>query len=370
MAAITLDRLRKHFGRIEAVRDISVTFADGELTSVLGPSGCGKTTTLNMIAGFIEPDSGSILFGDRIVSDPVRHIFVPPHRRNLGMVFQSYALWPHLTIGENVGYGLKMRGIGRHDRDRMVQSSLARVRLDGYFDRYPHELSGGQQQRVALARAIAYAPQILLFDEPLSNLDAQLREEMRNELKRLHDEIGVTAVYVTHDQSEAMTLSHTIIVMGGGRILQRGTPLQLYEEPESVQVATFIGTTNLLEASLLESNGRQARVKVEGVDGILPCRAPEHAAKVAGSLSIRPEGIALRPAMSRTEGIIGRVSSVTYLGDIARYEVQVGDSRLLKAQQSTAELLRIGDPVLIELDPQKCYFIADRDAVPARKQSQ
>jgi ABC-type Fe3+/spermidine/putrescine transport system ATPase subunit len=366
MAAITLNRLRKQFGLVQAVRDISVTFEDGKMTSVLGPSGCGKSTTLNMIAGFIAPDAGSILFGERIIADPARHVAVPPHKRELGMVFQSYALWPHLNIAENVGYGLKMRGIGRAERERIVRRSLGRVQLEAFVDRFPHELSGGQQQRVALARAIAYAPQILLFDEPLSNLDAQLREEMRDELKALHSEIGVTAVYVTHDQSEAMTLSDTIIVMGDGEILQRGTPRQLYEEPADVRVATFIGKTNLLDASLVELNRPHARVRVPGIAEMIPCRSPEHAAKAAGSLSIRPEGVKLKSAAAGVAGIEGRISSATYLGDICRYEILLGDSQRLEAQQSAADPFSVGDAVLIEFDPENCYFIVGRDPVSGR----
>ncbi len=364
MAPITLNRLRKQFGPVAAVRDISVTFEDGKMTSVLGPSGCGKSTTLNMIAGFIAPDAGSILFGERVVADPARHIAVPSNKRDLGMVFQSYALWPHLTIAGNVGYGLKMRGVGRAERERIVRRSLGRVRLDAFIDRYPHELSGGQQQRVALARAIAYAPQILLFDEPLSNLDAQLREEMRDELKALHSEIGVTAVYVTHDQSEAMTLSDTIIVMGNGEILQRGTPRQLYEEPADVRVATFIGKTNLFAASLIALDQPHARVRVGGIAEPVLCRSAEYAANVAGALSIRPEGVKLKPAAAGIGGIEGRVASATYLGDICRYDVAFGDSRRLEAQQTAANPFLAGDAVLIEFDPDNCYFIAGRESEP------
>jgi ABC-type Fe3+/spermidine/putrescine transport system ATPase subunit len=367
MAAITLNRLRKQFGSVAAVRDISVTFEDGKMTSVLGPSGCGKSTTLNMIAGFITPDAGSILFGERVIADPVRHIAVASHKRELGMVFQSYALWPHLNIAENVGYGLKMRGVGRAERERIVRRSLGRVRLEAFVDRYPHELSGGQQQRVALARAIAYAPQFLLFDEPLSNLDAQLREEMRDELKALHSEIGVTAIYVTHDQSEAMTLSDTIIVMGDGEILQRGTPRQLYQEPADVRVATFIGKTNLLDATLVEPDRPHAWVRVRGIAELVRCRSPEHAAQSAGSLSIRPEGIRLKPADAGTSGIAARVASATYLGDICRYEVLLGDNRRLEAQQSAASPFAVGDSVVIEIDPDNCYFIIARETIAGRE---
>ena len=216
MPSVRLDRLRKQFGDVVAVDDVSVEFRDGEMTSVLGPSGCGKTTTLNLIAGFIEPDGGSIHFGGQLIADARHGIVVPPNKRNLGMVFQSYALWPHLSVADNVAYGLKMHKVPRPQRGDVeaVKRALQRVRLEPFIDRFPHELSGGQQQRVALARAIAYSPQILLFDEPLSNLDAQLREEMRLELKDIRREIGITAVYVTHDQAEAMSLSDRIAVDG------------------------------------------------------------------------------------------------------------------------------------------------------------
>jgi len=366
MTAITLDRLRKQFGAVLAVRDISLTFEDGKMTAVLGPSGCGKTTTLNMIAGFVTPDAGSIRFDDRVIADPARRIDVPSYRRELGMVFQSYALWPHLSIAENVGYGLRMRGVGRAERDGIVRRALARVRLAAMTDRYPHELSGGQQQRVALARAIAYVPQILLFDEPLSNLDARLREELRSELKALHGEIGVTAVYVTHDQAEAMSLSDAIVVMADGEILQRGTARKLYEEPADIRVATFLGKTNLLDASLVERSAPHARARVDGIAEPISCRAPADAGLEPGSLSVRPEGVKLKRAGASAGGIAGRISSATYLGEVTHYDVSLDDGRRLAAHRSAAEPLAVGAPVLIEIDPDNCYFIARREATSAR----
>src|SRR5262245_55837207 len=272
MQSVRLQNIRKAFGPVVAIDDISVEFEAGALTAVLGPSGCGKTTALNVIAGFERPDTGTIHFGDRLVTDASRGIAVPTHRRNLGMVFQSYALWPHLTVGENVAYGLKMRGASRAERDTAVRQALQSVRLDSHLDRYPHELSGGQQQRVALARALAYAPSTLLFDEPLSNLDAQLREEMRVELKDVHSRIGVTAIYVTHDQAEAMVLSNRIVVMGEGRIRQIGTPRELYERPADAFVARFVGRTNLLKARLFERHDDWALVYVEGIANAVRCR--------------------------------------------------------------------------------------------------
>lgn len=369
MPAITLNRLRKQFGLVRAVRDISVTFADGAMTSVLGPSGCGKSTTLNMIAGFVAPDAGSIYFGERVIADPLRHISVPPHKRQLGMVFQSYALWPHLNVAENVGYGLKMRGVGRAQREETVRHALARVRLESAIDRYPHELSGGQQQRIALARALAYSPEILLFDEPLSNLDAQLREEMREELKTLHREIGVTAVYVTHDQSEAMSLSDAIVVMGDGEILQSGSPRQLYEEPADARVAKIIGKTNLLGAALVEANQPHSIVSIHGIAATVACRAPDDAAVRTGWLSVRPDGVKLAPTTAAADGIVGKIASVTYLGAVCRYEVMVG-SHKLEALQSGPRPFAVGDAVLVEFDPDYSYFILDRDVDAARKSAQ
>jgi ABC-type Fe3+/spermidine/putrescine transport system ATPase subunit len=358
MASVRVDRLRKSFGANVAVRDISVDFRDGEMTSVLGPSGCGKTTMLNLIAGFLDPDGGSIRFGDRLVADAASGFTLPPNKRDLGMVFQSYAIWPHLNVGENVAYGLKMRDVPRADRDKKVRRSLQQVRLDGVIDRYPHELSGGQQQRVALARAIAYSPQILLFDEPLSNLDAQLREEMRLELKDIHRSIGVTAVYVTHDQAEAMSLSDTIVVMGEGEILQVGSPRALYEEPADVRVARFIGKANIFDAVVVERRKPIGRVRADGIESTFACRMPGDAAEnQRGALSIRPEGICLGPASAAPEGIRGRIGATLYLGNLSQYQVELGAGRVLEVQQMNAGRLGVGDEVVIEIDPERCYFI-------------
>jgi ABC-type Fe3+/spermidine/putrescine transport system ATPase subunit len=359
MASVRLDRLRKSFGANKAVRDVSVEFRDGEMTSVLGPSGCGKTTMLNLIAGFLDPDGGSIHFGDRLVADAATGCAVPPNRRDLGMVFQSYALWPHLSVGENVAYGLKIRRLSRAEREKKVRRSLQQVRLEGMVDRFPHELSGGQQQRVALARAISYSPQILLFDEPLSNLDAQLREEMRLELKSIHRNIGITAVYVTHDQAEAMSLSDTIVVMGEGEILQVGSPRTLYEEPADVRVARFIGKTNIFDAVMVEGARPIGRVRIDGVAGVLDCRVSGEAGpQVRGALSIRPEGVSLKPADGTSCGMRGRIGASSYLGNLLQYQVELGGGHILEVQQVSADLLRVGDEVSVEIDPGRCFFIA------------
>jgi ABC-type Fe3+/spermidine/putrescine transport system ATPase subunit len=365
MPSVRLDRLRKQFGDVVAVDDVSVEFRDGELTSVLGPSGCGKTTTLNLIAGFIEPDGGSIHFGGRLIADARHGIVVPPNKRNLGMVFQSYALWPHLSVADNVAYGLKMHKMPRPQREDAVRRALQHVRLAQYSDRFPHELSGGQQQRVALARAIAYSPQILLFDEPLSNLDAQLREEMRQEIKDIHREIGITAVYVTHDQAEAMSLSDRIVVMGEGRILQVGSPRELYDQPRDVRVARFLGRTNLFDACIVDNGAPVARVKIDGIEMHQSCRVPSNAtANMRGSLSVRPEGVLVRPAGAEMPGLAGRVRAAMYLGNVSQLHVALDSGKTIEVQLTTPQTWNVGDAVSVAFDPERCYFIAGgaRDA--------
>src|SRR5215469_18009586 len=249
MASVSLHRLTKKFTGMAAVEDLQLEIGDGDFVSLLGPSGCGKTTTLRLIAGFLQPDAGEIRVGHEVVSSV--SLMVPPERRAMSMIFQSYAVWPHMTVAQNVAYGLKFKKLLRQESDQKVTKLLQLVRLDGLKDRYPAELSGGQQQRVALARALVVEPQILLMDEPLSNLDANLREEMRFEIRRLHDAFRTTTVYVTHDPSEAMTTADLIVVMNEGRIEQAGTPAAIYERPHSEFVARFIGGTNILKVKRL-----------------------------------------------------------------------------------------------------------------------
>src|SRR5712692_4536030 len=365
MQSVRLTNLRKTFGGVVAVNDITVEFKAGALTAVLGPSGCGKTTTLNLIAGFERPDTGAIHFGERVIADAARGVAVPTNQRNLGMVFQSYALWPHLTVGENVAYGLKMHGVPRTDREVAVRQALESVRLHGYLDRYPHELSGGQQQRVALARALAYSPATLLFDEPLSNLDAQLREEMRVELKDIHDRIGVTAIYVTHDQTEAMVLSDRIVVMGEGRIRQIGTPRELYERPADAYVARFIGRTNFLKSRLLEKRDDWALVRIDGIMQDIRCRYADGASiNRSGVLSVRPEAIRVQPASeAKPDAPIGQVRSATYLGNLQEYRVAIGGT-VIEVEQSGAREWKVGEEVAIEIDPVRSYFIEETSIDP------
>jgi iron(III) transport system ATP-binding protein len=252
MATVSLQRLTKRFAETAAVEALDLEIADGEFISLLGPSGCGKTTTLRLVAGFLQPDDGEISVGRAVLSS--RSVVVPPERRNMSMIFQSYAIWPHMTVFQNVAYGLKFKKVPRQEVDQRVNKFLQLVHLDNLKDRYPAELSGGQQQRVALARAMVVEPQILLLDEPLSNLDANLREEMRFEIRRLHEEFRITTIYVTHDQSEAMVTSDRIAVLNRGRLVQVGTPAEIFDQPRTRFVAEFIGKTNILAGRLTGEN--------------------------------------------------------------------------------------------------------------------
>src|ERR1700758_3174811 len=285
VASVELRALTKRYGEVAVVDDVSLTIEHGRLVCLLGPSGCGKTTTLRLIAGFVEPSAGEIRVGDQLISSPARTL--PPERRNMSMIFQSYALWPHMTVAENVSYGLKLRKLDRATTDRKLAAILNTTHLSGLADRYPGELSGGQQQRVALARALIVEPETLLLDEPLSNLDANLREEMRFEVRRLHDEYRYTTVYVTHDQSEAMTTADVIAVMNGGKVEQAGSPEDIYERPRSEFVARFIGGSNVVKGKVADDG------RVEWAGATLRCsgRKPVSGSDVA--VSIRPHVIRL-----------------------------------------------------------------------------
>src|SRR3954462_5371195 len=248
--SVELRNLTKRYGPLAVVDDISLTIDHGRLVCLLGPSGCGKTTTLRLIAGFVEPSAGEIRVGDKVVSSPART--VPPERRNMSMIFQSYALWPHMTVAQNIAYGLELRKVDRATIKQKLKAILETTHLEQLAERYPGELSGGQQQRVALARVLIVEPETLLLDEPLSNLDANLREEMRFEVRRLHDAYRYTTVYVTHDQSEAMTTADLIAVMNLGKIEQAGSPEEIYDRPRSEFVARFIGSSNVIKGKVLD----------------------------------------------------------------------------------------------------------------------
>ena len=349
MSRLELAGLTKRFGTQTAVNALDLTVESGKLISLLGPSGCGKTTTLRLVSGFAVPDAGTIRVAGRQVS--AAGSVVPPERREMSMIFQSYALWPHLTVAENVAYGLKLRRLPRATIDQKVRAMLETMQLLPYEARYPAELSGGQQQRVGLARALVVEPKILLLDEPLSNLDANLREEMRHEIRRLHDQFHYTTIYVTHDQSEAMTTSDVIAVMRDGRIEQAGSPEDIYERPEAEFVARFIGSTNILR-------GRRTGPHRADCDGlILTCESGDFAATGDAIISIRPHRIELGPPPSgmveanRTGGIVERA---VYLGSQRHYIVVTDTGARVQVLTTSDVQARVAERVGLSLPPAYC----------------
>jgi iron(III) transport system ATP-binding protein len=352
---VILRGLSKRYGEVGAVDDLSLEIKPGELLALLGPSGCGKTTTLRLVAGFLAPDAGEIWVGDRCLSSRVS--VVPPERRRMAMIFQSYALWPHMTVAQNVAYGLRFKpALSRSDRDARVREMLRVVQLAGYEGRYPGELSGGQQQRVAVARALVVKPEILLLDEPLSNLDANLREEMRFEIRRLHETFGNTTLYVTHDQAEAMVISDRIAVLRAGRVAQAGTADDLYHRPRTRFVAEFIGRTNVVEG-IAESRDTLThgaiRLRVAPA-GLSP------GARVA--VSIRPHQVSLDAAGAASGGVNtlrGTVRRAAFLGDTVDYEIAVaGSDVLLRAAAAPTPRLPVGAAVGVRIDPAACVPLA------------
>jgi iron(III) transport system ATP-binding protein len=344
--------LTKRYGSHAAVDGVSLTIEHGRLVCLLGPSGCGKTTTLRLIAGFVEPSAGEIRVGERVVSSPARTL--PPEQRNMSMIFQSYALWPHMTVAENVAYGLKLR---KNDRDtiaRKLKSILTTTHLEHLAERYPGELSGGQQQRVALARALVVEPETLLLDEPLSNLDANLREEMRFEVRRLHDEYRYTTVYVTHDQSEAMTTADIIAVMNGGKVEQAGSPEDIYERPRSEFVARFIGGSNVVKGKVADDG------RVECAGAMLRCSGGTPAAGSAVAVSIRPHVIRLWVSQPETmENIVpATVVRQVFLGSSRDYMVAAADDTQLRVVAPAAENVAQGAPVWLYVPPDGCRLLS------------
>jgi putative spermidine/putrescine transport system ATP-binding protein len=329
MSDLILERLRKEYGAFVAVDDVSLRVEEGELVALLGPSGCGKTTTLRMIAGFIEPTAGRIAIGGRDVT------WDPPYRRDTGMVFQSYALFPHMTVAQNVAFGLEMRKVPRAEAETRVRQALELVRLDHLGDRLPRQLSGGQQQRVALARALVVNPGVFLLDEPLSNLDAKLRLEVRIEIRELQKRLGLTTVFVTHDQEEALTLADRLVVLDHGVVQQVGTPEELYEAPANLFVAGFIGRSNVLHGRVVE----RGRFVTKG--GLALSVPTGGAPQGEAALALRPERIEVAPG-SRGDGVTGRVQLVTYLGAATEYRVALDGGESLTASVATP---RPGDPL-------------------------
>jgi len=347
VSSVVLRGLTKSFGDAVALDNVSLEIEHGTLVCLLGPSGCGKTTALRLLAGFIEPTAGEIALGERVVSSPKRT--VPPEQRNVSMVFQSYALWPHMTVAQNIAYGLELRKLERAVIAKKVDAILATARLGPLAECYPAELSGGQQQRVSLARALIVEPDTLLLDEPLSNLDANLREEMRFEVRRLHDAFRYTTVYVTHDQSEAMTTADLIAVMNAGRIEQIGSPREVYERPRSEFVARFLGGSNVIRGFALDG----AHVTLAGSAIRCDGAALDPGAEVPVSIRQHDIGIAAnRPPADNT--VQGTVVRNVFLGSTRDYIVEAKDGTQLRVTATPEEDFAPGTDVWLTLPPDKC----------------
>ena len=358
MFKMAIRGLGRDFGAVAAVRDFTLDISAGEFVSLLGPSGCGKTTMLRMIAGFFAPTRGTIEMNGQTVSSP--SFCVPPERRNMSMIFQSYAIWPNMSVFENVAFGLKLRRLPRAEIDRRVREILDVVQLSELVARYPAELSGGQQQRVALARAIVIRPEVLLLDEPLSNLDANLRDEMRLEIRRIHDQFEMTTIYVTHDQAEAMVTSDRIVVMNGGRIEQVDTPYRLYNAPRRRFVASFIGRTNFIRG---KRNG--AEVDFGGFTMPTAALAGAESASAEPLFSVRPQCIDLaRRAPQEGRGgrrwIGGTVVQRAYFGDRWDYTVDAGGMTIVVSREPREQFER-GEIVWIGLDAADLSLISETD---------
>jgi iron(III) transport system ATP-binding protein len=355
MPDLTLTDVAKSFGDNTVLHELDLHVRDGELFTLLGPSGCGKSTTLWSIAGLHSPDGGTIAFGDRVVFDGGK-VDLPPERRNCGVVFQSYAVWPHLTVHDNVAYPLKLRKVGRRERAARVHEVLELVELDHLASRYPHELSGGQQQRVALARALAHPPDLLLLDEPFSNLDAKLRERARLWLRRLQQRVGVTTVFVTHDQDEALSMSDRIVVMDQGRVRQIGTPEEVYQQPADLFVADFVGTVNVLGGRAVPGRVGVTHVSLDGLGEPVVVATEPGAAGVGAAgdvrLAVRPEQIVVHPTGVAGPGAVNvvttKVLSYAFLGDHYRYVVGLGTAELVVR---TATPVDHGAELTLELPP-------------------
>jgi iron(III) transport system ATP-binding protein len=359
MAVVSLQGLTKKFTDAAAVDGLDLEIGNGEFVSLLGPSGCGKTTTLRLIAGFLQPEAGEIRVDGQTVSSA--SLLLPPERRNMSMIFQSYAVWPHMTVTQNVAYGLKFKKMSRQEIDAKVTKLLSVVHLAELKDRYSAELSGGQQQRVALARALVVEPQILLMDEPLSNLDANLREEMRFEIRRLHEEFRITTIYVTHDQAEAMATSDRIAVLDRGRLVQVGNPAEIFDRPKTRFVAEFVGKANILAGrldgkSLVLPNGMRLRLSSEGAlssSTAAICLRPHNVLLITDATTARDladQGYNLFPGMIRRS---------IYFGDAVDYTVDLASGAALRVIAPPSQRYEPGQPVQAAAHPDHCVLIRE-----------
>ncbi len=354
MADLVLQNLTIKYGAVTAVDNLNIHVASGEFLTLLGPSGCGKSTSLFAVAGLNHATSGTIRVGDRVLFDGNERNTVPPEKRNIGLVFQSYALWPHKTVAENLAFPLVLRKLGRAERDERIKEALGLVEMLPYAERYPFELSGGQQQRVALARALVYRPPLLLLDEPLSNLDAKLRERARVWLRELQERLNVTTIYVTHDQAEALAVSDRIAVMSMGRMRQLGTPRDIYERPADSFVADFIGSSNFFDGTMIESGTDQARIRLaDGTEITTPSGPSAKDGSVV--VAIRPEKIEV-VGQAGANTLKVAIEQRTYLGSVWQYAVRTGsiDFRM----QTPSELKE--DTVFVRLPKEHCAVFPDK----------
>jgi iron(III) transport system ATP-binding protein len=356
MVGVTLENVTKRFDNVVALERINLVINPGEFFFLLGPSGCGKTTLLRILAGFYTPEGGQVRFGDRDVT------YVPPHQRNTGMVFQNYALWPHMTVWKNVEYGLTMRNIVQHEKDKRVKRALEMVQMSAYAERSPNQLSGGQQQRAALARALVIEPGVVLMDEPLSNLDARLRLEMREQLQDLHKALGVTIIYVTHDQKEALAMGNRIAVMQMGQVAQIGNPREVYTQPATRFVADFIGEINLIPGQIIE--GQETTIHTALGD----IRAGTDRSFTQGQrvlCAVRPEALGfLNGTPAADENVIsGQVKHVIYLGEVEQYIVELIDGTQVKLVEydPAEQLAKPGDSVRLTFSSQRVVLLPDEE---------
>lgn len=363
MSNVILEQVSRNFGEFAAVSSVDLRINEGEFVTLLGPSGCGKTTTLRMVAGLEQNTGGRISIGNVVVSDAARGLFVPAERRALGMVFQSYAIWPHMTVFDNVAYPLRVRRVRRPEIQERVLAALKLVEMENYADRPAPALSGGQQQRVAIARALVFEPALLLLDEPLSNLDARLRAQMGSEFRALQKRLGITSLYVTHDQEEAMTLSDRVVVMQAGRVLQIGTPEEIYQRPRSREVATFFGSPNLIQATVTACSrvdDGEFELAVRGIGWEGSCRAGEAVAAGADVLvMVRPENVRLGDEATNGNAagtmLSGKVVQASFHGARRSVTVEVNGS-LMKAE--VPAMASLGEQVTVTIDERTAWALA------------
>ena len=356
MVRVRLRDVSKRFGGVVAVENVNLEIERGEFFFLLGPSGCGKTTLLRVIAGFYRPDSGRVFFDDREVTD------VPPEKRNTGMVFQNYALWPHMTVWQNVEYGLSVRNVAPRMREERIRQALQMVRMEDYRDRSPNQLSGGQQQRIALARALVIEPDVVLLDEPLSNLDARLRLEMREQIQALHQDLGITMIYVTHDQKEALAMANRVAVMQEGKVVQSGAPRTLYSRPSNRFVADFIGEINLISGTVV---GLGDKIEVKTAVGVL-CGRPGYEGIRNGDrvlCAIRPEAMEFLDGQpdESDQVLSGTVRNAIYLGEMEQYVVDLVDGVQVKLVEGHPVIQKAfpGDPVCIRFAQDAISILKD-----------